>query len=123
VKQAHKDLLLKVAGIVRQTKRERDFVIDELAVHMHKESASTVAKDLVQRGVYTPEELDQTVEKVSKLKHLGSLKEALAIIQPKKDLPIGEVEKVASVGTRGEISDAERKLLEDPAIQFLMEHA
>jgi len=120
VKQAHKELLLKVASVVRQLKRERDFLVDELATAMHKESASTVAKDLVQRGIYSQEELDSAVEKVSKVKHLGALKEALAIVQPKKDLPIGTVEKTAEAN--GAVSDAERKMMEDPAIQHLLQY-
>ncbi len=123
MKQAHKDLLLKVAGIVRQQRVREEFLVNELATKMHKESASTVAKDLVKRGIYTQEELEAATDEVSKVAHLGSLKTALAIVQPqKKGLPIGEVEKVASVGAKGEVSDAERKMLDDPAIQYLLQH-
>lgn len=123
MKQAHKDLLLKVAGIVRQQRAREEYLVNELATKMHKESASTVAKDLVKRGIYSAEELDAATAEVSKVAHLESLKDALAIVQPeKKSLPIGEVEKVASIGARGEVSAEERKMLEDPAIQYLLQH-
>lgn len=116
--EQHKQLLLKTATVIRQLKAERDWLVNELATKMHKESASKFANELVQRGICTREELDQMVEKISKIGNLGAVKQAVDIVQPRKDLPIGQVEKTAS--EMGSMSAAERKMLEDPAIQFLM---
>jgi len=115
VKEQHKQLLIKTAQVIRQLKAERDYLINELATHMHKESASKFANELVEKGIFTQQELEEKVSEISKIGNLGAVKKALELVQPKKDLPIGSVEKVASVGSE------EQKLLEDPAIAFLME--
>ena len=83
---------------------------------MHKDSASKFANELVTRGICTREELEGMVEKITKIGNLEAVKNAVEIVQPKKDLPIGSVEKVASRNSR------EAKMMEDPAIQYLMEH-
>jgi hypothetical protein len=118
-KDAKKQILLKTAAkVIRQQRSREDYLVGELAGHMHKESASHVARDLVSKGIYTADELDQAVEKIAKLPNLSAVKAAMELVKPKKDLPIGQVEKVASSGQN--MTDAERRMYEDPAIQFLM---
>lgn len=114
----HKALLIKTAAVIRQLKRERDWLVDQLATRMHKESASKFAKELVDRGIFTQQELDEKVEKLSSLGNLKAVQAAVDIVQPKKDLPIGSVE-TKTAGAEN-MSDADRRILEDPAIQYLM---
>ena len=112
--ETHKKLLLKTAEIIRNQQKRETWLVQELAQHMHKESASKFANELVARGICTKEELDAMVEKISKIGNLEAVKKAVEIVQPKRELPIGQVEKVASVKGQGD------RFLEDPAIQYLM---
>lgn len=114
-----KQVLVKSAQIMRQVKVERAFLIDEQAKVLHKEAASKVAKELVDRGIYTETDIAGLVEKVAQLNNLEAVKKAVELVQPaaKKALPIGTVEKSAAPG-----NSREAKMMEDPAIQFLMEH-
>ncbi len=121
MKEEHRKLLIKTAQVIRQLQREKNYLIEKLATKHHEEHASFIAKDLVKRGIHSQEELEELVAKVAKLKNLGAVKEAAELFSPGKDLPFGEVEKVASDNI-GPASDRERKLLEDPAIQYLMGH-
>lgn len=121
MKEEHRKLLIKTAQVIRQLQREKSYLIEKLATKHHEEHASFIARDLVKRGIHSQEELEDLVSKVAKMKNLGAVKDAAELFAPSKDLPIGEVEKVASENL-GPISDRERKLLEDPAIQYLMGH-
>lgn len=114
--ESQKTLLIKTATVIRQLKAERDYLVTELAKSMHKESASKLANDLVARGICTREELEGMVAKITKIGNLDAVKQAVEIVQPKKELPIGSVEKVASV----KAGSAEEKLMQDPAVQYLM---
>jgi polyhydroxyalkanoate synthesis regulator phasin len=114
-----KQVLVKSAQVMRQVKVERAFLIEEQAKSLHKESASNLAKELVNRGIYSDEDIAGLVEKVAQLNNLDAVKKAVELVQPtaKKALPIGTVEKSAASG-----NSREAKLMEDPAIAFLMEH-
>ena len=117
MEEKSKQLLLKTAAVIRQLKSERDWLVDQLATHMHKESASKFAKELVERGIFSQDEIDEKVEKISGLKDLKSVQAAVDIVhQPKTDLSIGSVEKVATA----DMSQADRRMTEDPAIQYLL---
>ena len=111
-----KRALVKTAQILRQVKVERSFLINEQAKVLHKEAASRVVKELVDRGIYSNEDMAALIEKVSKLNNLDAVKQAAELVQPatKKALPIGTVEKAASGNSR------EANMMEDPAIAFLI---
>lgn len=121
MKEEHRKLLIKTAQVIRQLQREKKYLVEKLATKHHEEHASSIARDLVKRGIHSQEELEDLVSKVAKLKNLGAVKDAADLFSPSKTLPFGEVEKVASENL-GPISDRERKLLEDPAVQYLMGH-
>lgn len=121
MKEEHRKLLIKTAQVIRQFQREKKYLIEKLATKHHEENASSIARDLVKRGIHSQEELEDLVSKVAKMRNLGAVKDAAELFAPSQNLPIGEVEKVAS-DNLGPVNDRERKLLEDPAVQFLMGH-
>ena len=108
--------LLKTAAVVmRQLSKEPAFLVDELAGAMHTESASKLAGELVGRGVCTEKELEEVMAKLLKIGSLGSVRQALEIVQPKPPLAIGKAEKSASSA-----DPSEKKLMDDPACAFLI---
>lgn len=121
MKEEHRKLLIKTAQVIRQLQREKKYLVEKLATKHHEENASSIARDLIKRGIHTQEELEDLVSKIAKMNNLGAVKQATELVAPSTDLPIGEVAKVASENL-GPISDRERKLMEDPAIQYLMGH-
>lgn len=120
VKDAQKQLLTKTAEVLRILKAQNNYLVDELASAMQKESVSKFARELVERGICSEKELTEMVEKMTKVGNLDAVRQALDIVQPKKGLPIGAVEKQGAVATVS--SGGKRDIMEDPAVQFLMEN-
>lgn len=117
-------LLEKTAWALRTLSVQKDYLVGELAGRMQHEDAAKVAQDLVKREIISQDDVAAMTEKVAKLKNLGSLKEAIELVhKPKKELPLGTVEKSAAQ-ERGETeTSAEIWLKKDPAAQFLLESA
>lgn len=113
-------LLEKSAQALRVTVKQRDYLIDELAERMQEKSASAFAKELVDRGIWTREELESKTAELMKIPNLGAVKQAVELLpRPAKAPSIGEVDKEAQAAHSG----MDKKYAEDPAVQFLMEHA
>lgn len=120
---AERELLAKAAWALRTLQAQKDYLVTELATRMHMDDAHKVAKDLVARGICEEKDVDLMTEKVAKLSHLGAMKEAVALVHtPKKELPIGTVEKSAATGGESK-GGANDWLKRDPAAQFLMQSA
>jgi len=110
----------KSAQALRVTVRQRDYLIDELAERMQEKSASAFAKELVDRGIWTREELEAKTAELMKIPNLGAVKQAVDLLpKPAKAPSIGEVDKEAQAIHSG----MDKKYAEDPAVQFLIEHA
>jgi hypothetical protein len=118
VNEKHQQLLKTAAKVIIAQQKQIDYMVEELAKANHAKSASKLASSLIAQGVGTQEEAAELAEKIAKIGNLSAVKQALELLpRPKKDLPIGSVEKVAEDKT------AEHKLMEDPAVEFLMSKA
>ena len=116
--EKHQQLLKTAAKVITAQQTQIDWLTEELAKARHEKSASKLAGELIAQGVGTQEEAAELAVKIAKIGNLSAVKQALELLpKPKRDLPIGSVEKVAEEKT------AEHKLMEDPAVEFLMSKA
>jgi hypothetical protein len=88
-------VMLKAASLIDQLGKEREFLIDQLAIAHHEKQASSLAREMVEKGMLASEDMDKKASELFKEPDLGMVKKAVDLAQGGFDL--GKIEKKASV--------------------------
>lgn len=107
-------MLLKAAGTIEQLAKEREFLIDKLAEALHEKQASKIARDMGERGLIAPEDIEKKASELAKEDDLGIVRKAVDLAERGFDL--GKLEKRASVDG---VADGEEM---DPLTAYLADH-
>ncbi len=87
--------LLKAASVIEKLGKEREQLIEMLAVALQEKQARKLASEMVSKGFVQQDDLDKKAEELAKEDDLGMVKKALDLTQSGFDL--GKLEKKASV--------------------------
>lgn len=107
-------MLLKAATVIEQLGKEREYLIDQLAVALHEKQAVKLAQEMGQRGLIAPEDVEKKAGELTKEADLSVVKKALDLAD--RGFELGKVEKRASVDG---VADGEEM---DPLTEYLANH-
>lgn len=104
-------MLVKAASVIEKLGKEREILIEQLAIAMHEKQAHSIAADMAEKGMVAHEDVEKKAAELAKESDLGVVKKAVDLAQ--RGFELGRVEKTASA--EGE-SDEEM----DPLTALLM---
>lgn len=94
-------VMLKAASLIEKLGKEREYLIDQLALVLHEKQAHSLASEMVKKGLVSEDDLDKKASELSKEADLGVVRRAVDLAQTGFDL--GKLEKKAEVeGAEGE---------------------
>lgn len=88
-------VLLKAAAVIEKLGKEREFLIDQLAIAHHEKQAHTIAADMATKGIVAHEDVEKKAAELAKESDLGVVRKAVDLAQRGFDL--GQVEKTAQL--------------------------
>lgn len=106
-------VLLKAADVIEKLGHENERLVEMLAHALHEKQALKIAREMAEKGLIAPDELDKKAQELAQEPDLGVVKKAVDLSQ--RGFELGKVEKKASVEGMegGEL---------DPITEYLIGH-
>jgi hypothetical protein len=105
-------VMVKAASLIEKLGKEREFLVEQLALALHEKQAGTLAREMADKGMIAPEDLEKKASELAKEQDLGVVRKAVDLVQGGFDL--GKIEKKASVEGSGDGSEM------DPMTEYLV---